>query len=203
MRASHLRYARIPHRGHEQGDAGARVRPRSPPRSGRMTAVLDSPLPVSRRRVLIAAATLAAVGASGSGCAPPAPPEPDVLIAQRDLARGDAALATAAAAATTGPTAAALTVVAEHRQAHAAALATEIDRLATGATPSTAATTATEATPGAASVDAVVAALGTAAQRAGQLATTVSGYRAGLLGSIAACCTVDQTVPLGGEESPR
>src|SRR5690625_1608952 len=133
MRASHLRYARIPHRGHEQGDAGARVRPRSPPRSRRLRGLVASPRPASRRRVLIAAATLAAVGASGSGCAPPAPPEPDVLIAQRDLARGDAALATAAAAATTGPTAAALTVVAEHPQAHAAALDTAIHRLATRA----------------------------------------------------------------------
>ncbi|BBY54372.1 hypothetical protein MKOR_16230 [Mycolicibacillus koreensis] len=165
--------------------------------------MFDTPPLVSRRRVLAAAATLAAVGAAGSACAPSAPPEPDVLIAQLDLARGDAALATAAAAAATGATAAALSVVAEHRQAHAAALATEIDRLAAGtASPSVSATTTTAAAA-AASVDDVVAALRTAAQSAGKLATTVAGYRAGLLGSIAACCTADHSVTLGDQEAPR
>jgi hypothetical protein len=163
---------------------------------------------VSRRRVLLGAATLAVVSAAASTCGSrPEPPKVDDLKSQLDLARRDSEMAKAAAAGADSY-AAALTVVAGERAAHARALSQEIARAA-GASPSPAPTPSpspTSATASAAaptpppSLSDVTTALRTSADGAAQLAAKLSGYRAGLLGSIAASCAASVTVPLAIKE---
>ena len=160
--------------------------------------------PISRRRVLIAAAALSAIGATASACGTPAP-QPEELAPQLDLARRDSPMAGAAATAAGpfyGPL---LNVVADERAAHAKALSQEIARAAGETTTSSQAATPTpsgSAAPPPSRTD-VMAALRESADSAAKLAANLSGYRAGLLGSIAASCTASVTVPLAMKEPTR
>lgn len=156
---------------------------------------------VSRRRVLVGGAALAALGMAASACSsPPAPPAVDELEAQLTLARRDSELATAAAVGASQPVNVALTEVAAERTKHAQALATEIARLAVNPTSTSRETTTPTTTPAAAAppppLADVVRSLRASADSARQLAGTSSGYRAGLLGSIAASCTASYSVAL-------
>ncbi|MDY6998260.1 MAG: hypothetical protein SW019_16805 [Actinomycetota bacterium] len=160
---------------------------------------------VSRRRLLVGAATLVALTVTVAGCgsAPP-PPDLDDLTTALDRARSDSRLATETAERTRGPVAQALEAVAAERSAHAEALADEIVRLTGQAAPTTSVTagttTATSSTSSVAdpppTVDDVIGALRTSAESATTSAAVLSGYRAGLLGSIAAACTAAYTVAL-------
>ena len=60
---------------------------------------MPSPLPaVSRRRMLLGTAALAALGVTAAACGePPPPPDLDDLVSQLDLARSDSQLALDAA----------------------------------------------------------------------------------------------------------
>lgn len=169
---------------------------------------MSSPL-TSRRGVLAGGAALAALGVVVSACGESAPKAPavDELLAPLDQARHDSALAGAAAAAVGLPPqiAAALTVVATQRAAHARALATEIARAAGKLTASTSETTSASPGPtdGAAAsppppppLADVVDSLRASAESASRLVARSSGYRAGLLGSIAASCTAAYSVAL-------
>ncbi|ORV63298.1 hypothetical protein [Mycobacterium gastri] len=164
---------------------------------------------VNRRGVLAGGAALAALGVVVSACgeSTPKPPAVDELLAPLEQARRDSALASAAAAAIGNPpqVAAALTVVASQRGAHARALATEIARAAgklvsaTSETSSSSASpspTGTEPPPPPPPVSDVVDSLRKSAEDANRLVASVSGYRAGLLASIAASCTASYTVAL-------
>ncbi|KZS78444.1 hypothetical protein [Mycobacterium persicum] len=164
---------------------------------------------VNRRGVLAGGAALAALGVVVSACgeSAPKPPAVDELLAPLEQARRDSALASAAAAAIGNPpqVAAALTVVASQRGAHARALATEIARAAgklvsaTSETSSSSASpspTGTEPPPPPPPVSDVVDSLRKSAEDASRLVATSSGYRAGLLASIAASCTASYTVAL-------
>lgn len=159
---------------------------------------------ISRRRVLIGATALAALGATASACGgSPEPPEPDPLEAQLDLANRDAQMARSAATVAGPFYAPPLNVVADERAAHANALSKEIARLAgettTSSTTTPAATTSGAASPPPSRTD-VMAALRESTDSAAKLAATLDGYRAGLLGSIAAACTASVTVPLAMTE---
>jgi hypothetical protein len=158
---------------------------------------------LTRRRVLVGAAALAALGATASACGTtPQPPEPDPLEAQLALAERDGGMASTAARAAGAFYAPLLNIVADERAAHAKALAQEIARMA-GETPTSstiaAATTSAGASPPPTRND-VIAALRESADSAANLAANVDGYRAGLLGSIAAACTTSATVPLAMKE---
>jgi hypothetical protein len=170
--------------------------------------------PISRRRVLIAAAALSAIGATASDCGSPAPPQPEELEPQLDLARRDSQMASAAATAAGPFYAPLLNVVAGERAAHAKALSQEIARAAAetttssqAAAPTTSSQAAAPTTSGSAapppSRTDVMAALRESADSAAKLAANLSGYRAGLLGSIAASCTASVTVPLAMTEQTR
>jgi len=125
-----------------------------------------------------------------------------------DQARRDSALASAAAGAVGSPPqiAAALTVVATQRAAHARALATEIARAAGKLISATSETSSSSPTPSPTEpqgpppppppLSDVIDSLRTSAESASRLLATSSGYRAGLLGSIAASCTASYTVAL-------
>lgn len=159
---------------------------------------MPSPLPVvSRRRLLLGTAALAALGVTSAACGkPPPPPDLDDLLAQLDLARSDSQLASDAVATAKPPLAPALSAVAAERSKHAQALSDEIARMTGEPTASSSATTTTTTQANAPSSEDVVAALLKSADSAGQLAAQLSGYRAGLLGSIAASCTAAYTVAL-------
>jgi hypothetical protein len=156
--------------------------------------------------VLAGGAALAALGVVVSACgeSPPKPPAVEELLAPLDQARRDSALAGAAAAAVGNPPqiAAALTVVATQRAAHARALSTEISRAAGKFTASSSEATSPSPTESGAPppppppLADVVDSLRTSAESASRLVATLSGYRAGLLGSIAASCTASYTVAL-------
>ncbi len=157
--------------------------------------------------MLIGAAGLALLGGTALACGSTTPvKEVDALLTELDRARSDGRLASDAATAAAPKLAAALTVVATQRAAHARALTDEITRIAgeaptTSASPATtspAAATTTAAPPPPPTAADVVAALERSADGAALLATQQSGYRAGLLGSIAAACTAAATVPLAG-----
>ncbi|ORJ56879.1 hypothetical protein [Mycobacterium simiae] len=163
----------------------------------------------SRRGVLAGGAALAALGVVASACgdAPPKPPAVEELLGPLDQARHDSALAGAAAAAIGNPPqiAAALSVVANQRAAHARALSTEISRAAGKFTSSSSSSSeTTSASPAAPAgpppppppVSDVINALRASADNATRLVSTQSGYRAGLLASIAASCTASYTVAL-------
>jgi hypothetical protein len=184
---------------------------------------VPSAVPVTNRRgVLAGGAALAALGVVVSACGESQPKQPAVeeLLGPLDQARKDSALAGAAAAAVglAPQIAAALTVVATQRAAHARALDTEIFRAAGkfGASssepqsPSPSQGQSPNPSPTAAATPAppppppppppplsdVVNALRASAENASRLVATSSGYRAGLLGSIAASCTASYTVAL-------
>ncbi|WP_144207632.1 hypothetical protein [Mycobacterium tilburgii] len=160
----------------------------------------------SRRGVLAGGAALAALGVVTSACgdAPPKPPAVEELQGPLEQARHDSALATAAAAAVSNPPqiAAALSVVANQRAAHARALSTEIARAANKLTTSSSETSSPSPAAPAGSppppppVSDVINALRASADNATRLVSTQSGYRAGLLASIAASCTASYTVAL-------
>ncbi len=169
---------------------------------------MPSAVPVTNRRgLLVGGAALAALGAVASACGepPPKPPPVEELLGPLDQARHDSALAGAAAAAVglAPQLAAALTVVARQRAAHARALSTEISRAAGKLTSSSSSET-TSPSPAEASapppppppVSDVLDALRASADSAGHLVPATSGYRAGLLASIAASCTASYTVAL-------
>lgn len=148
----------------------------------------------TRRTVLCAGAGAAGVAGIGTlgglaGCARPVE-GPDELEVPLAVARGDAALATAAATAFSD-LAGRLTPVAEARRAHAEALAQEIRRARPDRAP------AVDVTPGAparapsgsvAALAAVRTALDRSRAAAGALALSAEPYRCGLLASVAACC---------------
>ena len=170
---------------------------------------MPSAVPViSRRGVLAGGAALAVLGVGVSACSqsPPKPPPVEELLGPLDQARRDSAVASAAATAIglAPQVAAALTVVATQRGAHARALSTEISRVANKATSSTSETAGSSRSPtGAAApppppppVSDVIDALRASAESASRLVATSSGYRAGLLASIAASCTASYTVAL-------
>lgn len=171
---------------------------------------MPSAVPVTNRRgVLAGAAALAAFGVVASACgeSPPKPPAVENLLGPLDQARKDSALAGAAAAAVgvAPQIAAALTVVASQRAAHARALSTEIARAAGKLTSSSSETTppstgSSQAEPGPPPppppVSDVINSLRASAESAGRLVTTESGYRSGLLASIAASCTASYQVAL-------
>ena len=102
--------------------------------------------------------------------------------------------------------AAALTVVATQRAAHARALSTEIARAGGKVESSANETSSPSPTDAAAQPPAppppptpladVVSSLRTSAENASRLVATSSGYQAGLLGSIAASCTVSYSIAL-------
>jgi len=157
--------------------------------------------------VLVGATALALLGgtvATACGSTPPVK-DVDALIGALERARDDSQLAGNAAAAAAPTIAAALSVVADQRAAHARALTDEITRISGEAPTTSASTTAssTSATPTTSgpppkppTAADVVAALKQSADGAGLLATQQSGYRAGLLGSIAAACTAAASVAL-------
>jgi len=170
---------------------------------------VPSAVPVTNRRgVLAGAAALAALGVVASACGepPPKPPPVENLLGPLDQARKDSALAGAAATAigTTPQIAAALTVVATQRAAHARALSTEISRAAGKLTSSSSETTSPSPSPAQPAgpppppppVSDVIDSLRASADSAGRLVATESGYRAGLLASIAASCTASYQVAL-------
>jgi hypothetical protein len=159
--------------------------------------------------VLAGGAALAALGVVGSACgeSTPKPPPVEDLLGPLDQARKDSALAGAAAAAVGLPpqVAAALTVVATQRAAHAQALSTEINRAAGKLTSPSNSTneTAGPSTPEAAGpppppppIPDVINSLRASAESASRLVASSSGYRGGLLASIAASCTASYTVAL-------
>jgi hypothetical protein len=167
---------------------------------------------VSRRRLLVGGTALVLLGGTVVTACGSTPPVKDVdaLLGQLERARSDGELAGNAATAAPPKLAAALTVVAGQRAAHAKALTDEITRI-TGEAPQTSSTTPTSVTatpssttttsgppPKPPSASDVVAALQQSADGASLLATQQSGYRAGLLGSIAAACTAAATVALAG-----
>lgn len=163
---------------------------------------------VNRRGVLAGGAALAALGVVATACgeSTPKPPAVEELLGPLDQARRDSALASAAAAAVGSPPqiAAALTVVASQRAAHARALSTEIARAAgklVSATSETSSSSPSPTDPAAPPpppppVSDVVDSLRASAESASRLVATSSGYRAGLLASIAASCTASYTVAL-------
>jgi hypothetical protein len=155
--------------------------------------------------VLAGGAALAALGVVGSACggSTPKPPAVEDLLGPLDQARKDSALAGAAAAVGNPPqVAAALTVVATQRAAHARALSTEINRAAgkltssSTETPSPSPAEATGPPPPPPPIPDVINSLRASAESASRLVATSSGYRAGLLASIAASCTASYTVAL-------
>ena len=169
---------------------------------------MSSAVPVTNRRgVLAGGAAIAALGVVVSACGepPPKPPAVEELLGPLDQARRDSTLAGAAATALGNPPqiAAALTVVATQRAAHARALSTEIARAAGKLSASSSNETASPsptAPPGPPPppppLADVVNSLRASAESASRLVATSSGYRAGLLGSIAASCTASFTVAL-------
>lgn len=165
---------------------------------------------INRRGVLAGGAALAALGVVVSACgeSPPKPPAVEELLGPLDQARRDSALASAAAGAVGSPPqiAAALTVVATQRAAHARALATEIARAAGKLISATSETSSSSPSPAAAEpqgpppppppLSDVIDSLRASAESASRLVATSSGYRAGLLASITASCTASYTVAL-------
>ncbi|MHA7650709.1 hypothetical protein ACX9NE_15445 [Mycobacterium sp. ML4] len=161
---------------------------------------------ISRRGVLAGGAALAALGVVVTACgeSTPKPPAVEELLGPLDQARHDSALAGAAAGAIGSPPqiAAALTVVATQRAAHARALSTEIARAAGKLVSSASETTSSGSTepeappPPPPPVSDVIDSLRKSAEDANRLVSTSSGYRAGLLASIAASCTASCEVAL-------
>lgn len=158
--------------------------------------------PVSRRRLLVAAA-LTGAGLLGGCGTPEEPPEgPDPLQALADQARTDSVLAEAVA--TWHPVlASAVSPVAADRRLHADVLTAEIHRVrpptrtsATSSAPTAVGPTAGPPVPPdpAAAEQAVVDALAAAQAQAAGLVVGLPRYRAGLVGSVAACCAAHQAV---------
>ena len=172
--------------------------------------------PLSRRQVLLRVGggllALAVLGGAATACGDGKPPEPDPLEEQLAAARGDSALAAAAADGAAPPLRAALTEVSAERARHATALVEELARAAGKPTPSETdtATTAASAAPSPSASPArppglseVVAALRRSADSAAALVPGLSGSRAGLMGSIAAACTAAYTVGLPSGRKPQ
>jgi len=162
---------------------------------------------INRRGVLAGGAALAVLGVTASACGepPPKPPAVEELLGPLDQARRDTALAAAASEDVGHPpqVAAALTVVATQRAAHARALSTEIARAAGKLSASSSETTPAPSPTGQAApppppppISDVINALHASADSASRLVAGSSGYRAGLLASIAASCTASYTVAL-------
>ncbi len=111
------------------------------------------PPTLSRRRVLVGAAALAALSVTAAGCGtPPPPPDLDDLTTALDRARSDGDLAAEVATGARGTLADALTTIAAQRAAHAEALSEEIVRLTGHAAPTPSTAAASTTTTSAASV---------------------------------------------------
>ncbi|WP_308014933.1 hypothetical protein [Nocardia coffeae] len=180
------------HRVHPPGSS-------APPAAdaGIRTAALD-------RRALLRVAgggAFAIMSLSAAACAKDKPLEPDALLPHEVSARTDAVWAKAAAA-TAPDKAAALTVIATQRTAHADALRAEIDRAiglyGDGTKPKSASPPVTPpvAPSPPPTVDAVRTRIATAQKSAADAASTNSAYRAGLLASISASCAAHVEVLL-------
>lgn len=139
-----------------------------------------------RRQVLAAIVLAPAVLGGGAGCGLLRDDPPDPLVALADQARADAALAAAVVAADVVLTAR-VEPVRSAREAHAAALTTEIIRRDRNAT-----TTRAEAPPAASQLPATLAglrdAVADAAEGAAAVALRLPADRVGLVASVAACC---------------
>lgn len=169
---------------------------------------MPRPPTVSRRRVLVGAAALAALGVTAAGCAgtPSPPPDLNDLTTALDRARSDSTLARDVAATVGGRLADVLTDIAAQRAAHAEALSDEIVRMTGQAAPTTSAVatpSTTSASVPAPRADDVIGALRASADSATHAAGALSGYRAGLLASIAASCTAAYAVALAGTGDPQ
>ncbi|MDQ3763005.1 MAG: ferritin-like domain-containing protein [Actinomycetota bacterium] len=155
----------------------------------------------SRRRVLVAGATTAALllasPAALTGCIAPAqaPEEPDPLEAPARRAEADAILAVAVAQAHPVLAEAARALAAD-RAAHATTLRAELHRAQPRSAPSSAVPAALPppapsppANPDLASArEALTQAVRAARDEAARLVMTLPAYRAALLASVAACC---------------
>jgi hypothetical protein len=169
----------------------------SPGRSrlGDASTAADPTAALDRRALLRVAGggAFAVVALGAAACAPNKPKQPDSLLPHEISARTDAVWAQAAAA-TAPDRAAALTVVATQRTAHADALRAEINRaigvygdgtLPKSPTPPVTPPPAPNPPP---TLAAVRDRLTAAQKSAADAAETSSAYRAGLLASICACC---------------
>jgi hypothetical protein len=177
---------------------------------GRMWDVPRAVPVISRRGALAGGAALAALGVVATACgeSTPKPPTVEELLGPLDQARRDSALAAAAAGAIGSPPqiAAALTVVATQRAAHARALATEVSRAAGKLISATSETSSSSTSPTPTEpaapppppppVSDVIDSLRKSAEDANRLVATSSGYRGGLLASIVASCTASYQVAL-------
>jgi hypothetical protein len=140
---------------------------------------------ITRRQML---AGLLLLPPALAGCSTADVPEgPDPLIALADAARTDAALATAAIAASPALSDRVQPLV-DARTAHAAALDIEVARLDT-ARPSTTPTTAPAPAHGPATLAEVRAAVLASGQAAATAALDLPVERVGLVASVAACCS--------------
>lgn len=159
--------------------------------------------PLDRRALLRVAGggAFAIMSLSAAACAKDQPLEPDALLPHEVSARTDAVWAKAAAA-TAPDKAAALTVVATQRTAHADALRAEIDRAiglyGDGTKPKSASPPVTPpvAPSPPPTLDALRTRLAASQKSAADAAPTNSAYRAGLLASISASCAAHVEVLL-------
>jgi hypothetical protein len=137
----------------------------------------------------LAGALLAVPALAGCSLTGGADEPPDPLIALADAARSDAALATAAIAATPA-LADRVQPLVDARTAHAAALDAEVNRLDPERTTTTPAPTPAPTRP-AAGGDALARvreAVDASAKTAAAVALDLSADRVGLVASVAACC---------------
>lgn len=139
----------------------------------------------SRRRVLAGLALAPVTLVALPGCSSVADDGPDPLIVLADAARTDAALATAVVAADPG-LAERVDPLRDARTAHAAALDTEVARLAGAPGPAPAAAVP-PAPPGVTLAD-LRTAVTASAQAAAQAVLGLPTERAGLVGAVSACC---------------
>ena len=154
------------------------------------------------RRTFLSAASVGGLAVAGglvlSGCSDSADNARKAKIEQlRPLlndARADEASARALIAGRPDR-AAALTVVAGERKAHADALVAEMTAI-DASRGKDASTAAPSAPVGAGSLDSLRQQLTASAKRAGDVAVAVEGYRAGLCGSISAAVTTEVQVQL-------
>lgn len=154
--------------------------------------VHSSPARVTRRRALAVLGLSVPALTVLAGCTTSASDDgPDPLIPLAERARADTALITAAITADPALTDR-LDPLRSARNDHAAALQTEIDRLAGAETPSTPAPVPAPAGP--ADLPAVQQAADAAAREATGLIATLPTNRVGLVAALAACCAAYSAV---------
>ncbi|GAY09421.1 hypothetical protein [Pseudonocardia sp. N23] len=145
------------------------------------------PVRLTRRRLIALAALAPVAGAALSACdGASGSSGPDPLIALARAARDDAELIGAAITASPALTDR-LTPARQARTDHAAALETEVARLA-GGTPAPATPATSTAPPANPTTASVLASLKKSANDAGALVATLPAARVGLVAGVAACC---------------